>query len=257
MFNARTMNVRPTTFWPGIPSGPNHFQRNWRCFRRSTYSVNQWLYNKQDFVRTGWNNLKPCLLEYNRITNQRLWQNRVSTMCGFLGSSQDQGFCFSFLPLLLAACRHVNTLGSGFKTWHRRKVTCCSRLHDSGRPRNDCAGWKLTGAENEEFLSSPRRRWRSQAAAVFTQRPWHSGPVSTYKPPTTAWSSAKPTKNAEKTGNNRRLSRLPTAIPLWTLNPPFSPEWIIIIYPTNQSYIHGWSRLKSTDKAYIEIRILI
>lgn len=90
-----------------------------RCFSSSTYSVNQWLYNKQDFVRTGWNNLKPCLLEYNHLTNQQLWLNCVSVMCGFLGSSQE--FCFSFLPLMLAARRHVTTLGSNFKTWHRHK----------------------------------------------------------------------------------------------------------------------------------------
>lgn len=98
-----------------------------RCFSSSTYSVNQWLYNKQDFVRTGWNNLKPCLLEYNHLTNQQLWLNCVSVMCGFQGSSQE--FCFSFLPLMLAAHRHVTTLGSNFKTWHRHKSHAAT-LHE-------------------------------------------------------------------------------------------------------------------------------
>lgn len=108
-------------------------------------------------------------------------------------------FFFGFFLLLSPSHKYMIILSLCLKTWLKNNLaTSYYKLHGilaaSGMETEKQRG----NSERKPFCTSFNlfySAWlcaRSQSAAMFTQVPWHSGPVSTFSPLTLAWSWAKP-----------------------------------------------------------------
>lgn len=151
---------------------------------------------------------KCCKLSCEHIAFSIMWH--------FLGSSQEL-FLPPILPPLLVApsYKHMIRLSLCLKTWQTNNLaTCYCKLHGILAA---CAMSVLTEkqddySERKALCTSFSSAWlcaRSQPAAVFTQRPWHSGPVT----PTGLWHQPgeQPKqwqKAAKKANNNRHVPHL-------------------------------------------------
>lgn len=129
----------------------------------------------------------------------------LSVICHFLVSSQELYFLSFHCCSLLQACHCTRIifkkkLGAHTHTHARMQMHSQATRYYGRRKIWQTAQWRGTLVEAD--AQQQRKASRSSlcragirrsflSAAVFTQGPWHSGPVNARRPLTTAWSSAK------------------------------------------------------------------
>lgn len=136
-------------------------------------------------------------------------------MWRFLGCSQEPFFPPSpFLPPLLVApsYKHVITRGLRLKTWQpNNSATCYYKLHGI------LAGGVMTVQTEKPAGYSERKASRTSFtsfSAVFTQGPWHSGPVRTSRPDNSLeLSQSSLRRQPSKVTDNRKLSLFTSSLP--------------------------------------------